>query len=321
MSTEAAESLTEQELEEARVAPALAGVLAETRGKLAELEAEHSDLQLLYEATIAHGEAVEDQLAESNILLQRTQARLEEELNDASRYACSILPEPRSEWPSTEWYFEPSTELGGDSFGYHHIDPDHFAIYLIDVCGHGIGAALLSATIINVLRTQAMSSADFRDPSSVLAALNDTFPMENQNNMFFTIWYGVHDRRSGELRYSSGGHPAAILLSVDRDDSGDSGAVSTRLLGNKGNVAIGTFPGLQFPEATTTLHTHDQLLVYSDGAYEIPVADDQMLSQQDLVDFASADAGRGPAEIYEWVQSQYGEGALPDDFSVVKVHF
>ncbi|MCY4139267.1 MAG: hypothetical protein OXF56_13530, partial [Rhodobacteraceae bacterium] len=127
MSTEAAESLTEQELEEARVAPTLAGVLAETRGKLAELEAEHSDLQLLYEATIAHGEAVEDQLAESNILLQRTQARLEEELNDASRYACSILPEPRSEWPSTEWYFEPSTELGGDSFGYHHIDPDHFA--------------------------------------------------------------------------------------------------------------------------------------------------------------------------------------------------
>ena len=168
MSTKDADGLTGQAQEEAKLAPALAGVLAETKGKLAELEAEHDDLKLLYEATIAHGEAVEDQLAESNILLQRTQARLEEELNEASHYARSILPEPRDEWPSTQWYFEPSTELGGDSFGYHHIDPDHFAIYLIDVCGHGVGAALLSATIINVLRAQA--DVERRLPGSELGS-------------------------------------------------------------------------------------------------------------------------------------------------------
>lgn len=321
MSTKGADGLTGQEQKEAKLAPALADLLAETKRKLAELEAEHDDLNLLYEATIAHGEAVEDQLAESNILLQRTQARLEEELNEASHYARSILPEPRTEWPSTQWYFEPSTELGGDSFGYHHIDSDHFAIYLIDVCGHGVGAALLSATIINVLRAQAMSSADFLDPSSVLATLNDTFPMENQNNMFFTIWYGVHDRRTGELRYSSGGHPPAILLGTDHERSPDDRAIPARLLGNKGNVAIGTFPSLQFPEAITTVKPGDQLLVYSDGAYEIPITDDKMLSQKDLVDFASADSGPGPTEIYQWVQAHNGEGPLPDDFSLVKVHF
>ena len=321
MSMKGADGLTGQEQEEAKLAPALARVLAETKGRLAELEAEHGDLKLLYEATIEHGEAVEDQLAESNILLQRTQARLEEELNEASNYARSILPEPRAERPSTEWYFEPSTELGGDSFGYHHLDPDHFAIYLIDVCGHGVGAALLSATVINVLRAQAMSSVDFHDPSSVLATLNETFPMENQNNMFFTIWYGVHDQRSGELRYSSGGHPPAILLGVDPERSPDDHTVSARLLGNKGNVAIGTFPGLQFPEARTTVKEGDQLLVYSDGAYEIPITDDKMLSQKDLVDFASTEAGRGPTEIYQWVQAHNGEGPLPDDFSLVKVRF
>ena len=247
MSMKGADGLTVQEREESKLAPALGAKLAETKRKLAEIEAEHDDLKLLYEATIAHGEAVEDQLAESNILLQRTQARLDEELHDASRYAKSILPEPRTEWPSTQWHFEPSTELGGDSFGYHHVDPDHFAIYLIDVCGHGIGAALLSATIINVLRTQAMSSADFQDPSSVLVALNDTFPMENQNNMFFTIWYGVHDQRTGELRYSSGGHPAAILLSTDEERSSENQPVSSKLLGNKGNVAIGDVSGPSIP--------------------------------------------------------------------------
>ncbi len=315
------EDLTGKELEEARHAPALARRLAETRRKLARLEAEHDDLQLLYEATIAHGEAVEDQLAESNILLQRTQSRLEEELNEASHYARSILPAPRAEQPSTEWYFEPSTELGGDAFGYHHVDADHFAVYLIDVCGHGIGAALLAATVINVLRTQAMSSADFADPSSVLAALNDAFPMEHQNNMFFTIWYGVHDRRTDTLRYSSGGHPPAILLSPGPGPSGNREPAPAELLASKGNVAIGTFPDLRFPARTTTIRPGDQLLVYSDGAYEIPVADGRMLSQQDLVDFARADGGREPEDIYRWVRSHNGEGALPDDFSVVKVRF
>jgi sigma-B regulation protein RsbU (phosphoserine phosphatase) len=41
--------------------------------------------------------------------------------------------------------------LGGDSFGYHWIDDDHFAVYLLDVSGHGWGAALLSVSVINVL--------------------------------------------------------------------------------------------------------------------------------------------------------------------------
>src|SRR3546814_17869555 len=73
------------------------------------------------------------------------------------------------------------------------------AFYLLDVCGHGVGAALLSVTVINVLRAAALPNVDFRDPSRLLAALNDAFPMEKQNNMFLTIWYGVYRRSSGEL--------------------------------------------------------------------------------------------------------------------------
>ena len=121
---------------------------------------------MLYEAMIEHGEAVEDQLAESNLLLQKHAGRLEEELSDAARYVMSILPAPRSDTPKTEWLLVPSTELGGDSFGYHEIDDDHIAIYLLDVCGHGVGAALLSVTVINVLRASALPKVDFRDPAA-----------------------------------------------------------------------------------------------------------------------------------------------------------
>ena len=185
--------------------------LAAVEDELSLLKAEFDDLTLLYQATIEHGEAVEDQLAESNMELQRTQKRLSEELTEATNYIFSILPEPRNAAPRTQWLLVPSTELGGDSFGYHDIDVDHIAFYLLDVCGHGVGASLLSVTAINVLRSAALPNTDFRDPGAVLSSLNDAFPMERQNNMYFTIWYGVYQRSSGALRYASAGHPASVL--------------------------------------------------------------------------------------------------------------
>jgi len=68
----------------------------------------------------------------------------------------SLLPAPLSGSVETEWCFQPSEQLGGDAFGYHWIDADHFAMYLLDVSGHGVGAALLSVSVLNVLRAQAL---------------------------------------------------------------------------------------------------------------------------------------------------------------------
>ncbi|MGO4834022.1 hypothetical protein AB4144_17315, partial [Rhizobiaceae sp. 2RAB30] len=82
-------------------AAALRLALAQARAETARLNEEYDDLKLLYEALMEHGEAVEDQLAESNLALQATQARLEAELVDAARYVTSILPAPRREHPRT----------------------------------------------------------------------------------------------------------------------------------------------------------------------------------------------------------------------------
>ena len=311
------DTVDEKQLEaEARSAPELAKALAEARRKLVELESEHEELTLVHEATIAHGEAVEDQLADANAELTRTQARLQEELDEAAEYARSVLPEPREVAPRTDWHYEPSTELGGDLLGYHHIDDDHFAIYLLDVCGHGVGPALLSFSVINVLRGETLADADYLSPSSVLAALNVAFPMETLHDKFFTMWYGVYNVRTSELRYSSGGHPPAILVR-----SGDEDASATEMLGNIGNVAVGTFPGLTYEEGTTTVAPGDRLIVYSDGAFELPDADDGTMGPGDLVDFLAEDTTRGPAEFYSWVRSRNGDDDLPDDFSLLRIMF
>jgi len=77
---------------------------------------------------------------------------ISKELQTASDYVISILPAPISKGQiRTSWKFVPSTKLGGDSFGYHWIDQENWAVYLLDVCYHGIGPALLSISVLNTL--------------------------------------------------------------------------------------------------------------------------------------------------------------------------
>jgi sigma-B regulation protein RsbU (phosphoserine phosphatase) len=287
---------------------ALAARVAALEEELERAKSELEDINLLYQATIEHGEAVEDQLAESNLALQRTQDRLQEELTEAANYIFSILPEPRKETPRTEWLLVPSTELGGDSFGYHEIDDDHIAFYLLDVCGHGVGAALLSVTAINVLRSAALPRTDFREPGAVLSALNDAFPMEKQHNMYFTIWYGVYRRSTGELRYASAGHPASVLRRND-------GRVET--LSTPG-IAIGMMEGMMYRTAHCVIEAGDRLHLVSDGTFEVETAPGEMLEFQAFVDKMSQSE---PDEVLAWVRGLNGPGALPDDFSLLVVDF
>ena len=85
-------------------------------------------------------------------------------MREAERYVRAILPPPFAKPLAVDWLFVPSTELGGDSFGYHWIDDEHFALYLLDVCGHGVGSALLSVAATNTLRSEALLRTDFRTP-------------------------------------------------------------------------------------------------------------------------------------------------------------
>lgn len=287
----------------------------EAKAEFARLKAAHDDLNLLYEGTIAHGEAVEDQLAESNALLQRTQHRLNEEIAEAASYIMSILPEPRAAGPRTRWLLIPSTELGGDSFGYHEIDDDHMALYLLDVCGHGVGAALLSVTAINVLRSSALPNTDFRDPAAVLATLNEAFPMEKQNNMYFTIWYGVYQRSARTLRFSSAGHPPSILLRGSPDSRVEAFQLATR------GVALGTFPGVRYRSEAIAIEPGDRLLLLSDGTFEVEKTPGEMLAFSEFVSFLSAPGGDEPQRVLEWIKSLNGAGPLPDDFSLLRVEF
>jgi sigma-B regulation protein RsbU (phosphoserine phosphatase) len=257
-------------------------------------------------------------------LLQRNEAYkalfesrqvLAAQLASAAEYVVSLLPEPIKEGRIiTDWRYVPSAQLGGDSLGYHWIDEDNFAMYLLDVCDHGVGPALLSVSALNVLRSQALPSTDFRMPEQVLGALNETFPMEKQNGLYFTLWYGVYNRKAEKITYATAGHPAGLLIS-----RGDEVAeLLTR------NIFIGGMPDITYTSGSIDLTPPARLYVFSDGVFEVADRDEVMWSLQDLKRFlmeTPPDGGSEIDQLYARQRERHGGADLEDDFSMLKIGF
>ena len=250
--------------------------------------------------------------------LVASQKALTNELNQAAEYVRSLLPPKLEGDIKTDLEFIPSTSLGGDSFGYHWIDDDHLAIYLLDVCGHGVGAALLSISAINSLRSESLNEVDFRDPSQVLAGLNEVYQMEEHNNMFFTIWYGVYNKKLSELTFANGGHPPPIAII-----GGSPETVETVLLDAHG-IIIGGLPGQVYEKSKINLKAFTRLYIYSDGIYEVTRPDGSMLELDDFIKIVSNLSHKGgvsPTEIIEEIRSIQDSEVFDDDVSLMEVRF
>ncbi len=248
----------------------------------------------------------EDLLKTKDALLE-SQKQVAQQMDEALAYVTSLLPADLKTPMKTNWQFLPSSTLGGDSFGFHWIDDDHFAIYLLDVCGHGVGSALLSVSAMNVLRTQTLPACDFFDPASVLVALNRTFPMEGNNGMYFTIWYGVLEVSTGRLRYSAAGHPPAVLIRA-------TGEMQT--LGAPG-LPIGCYEDATFDVNESIFSPGDHLYVFSDGIYEVRMPDDSMGTYEDFIQ--NLKDAPSVSDIVAKVRAYQADSAFDDDVSVLKI--
>ena len=192
--------------------------------------------------------------------LAETQREMAAELARAARYVQSLLPAPLTTGSiRIDWQFVPSTQLAGDMFGYHWIDKKHFAIYLLDVSGHGVGSALLAVSAGERAGLQLDARRRPRaTPARSSRKLNDMFQMDRQDGKYFTIWYGVYKPATRTLAYCNAGHPPALLLSGGTVHSLEADA-----------PAVGMMPDMPYDTRTVTVAEGARLLVYSDGIMEI----------------------------------------------------
>lgn len=246
--------------------------------------------------------------------LKSSQNALMSELREAADYVKSLLPPVMNGEVHTNWIYIPSTQLGGDTFGYHWLNEEEFAIYLLDVCGHGVGAALLSVSVMNVLRSQTLPEVDFSNPAQVLTGLNKAFQMERYNNMYFTIWYGVYSKKDRVLTYSSGGHPAALLFNGPSKEDVQVYQLETP------SFIIGGMEDTQFKNGSIQLEKYAQLFVFSDGIYELDRPSQGMMGFDDLITVMK-EARKQPSVLETLLNSlrtlQQKE-TFDDDFSIVE---
>jgi sigma-B regulation protein RsbU (phosphoserine phosphatase) len=154
------------------------------------------------------------------IELYKKQIQLDKDLEAAAGIQKSLLPDSSSDISNIKfaWQFEPCNKIGGDIFNSCYPDKDHMCFYMLDVCGHGVSAALISVAVSQCLkgrRYQSIDESGITSPKTVLNNLNQAFPFERFDS-YFTIIYMVIDHVHGTLAYSCAGHQPPILIHGDR---------------------------------------------------------------------------------------------------------
>ncbi len=244
--------------------------------------------------------------------------RLRDDLQSAAGYMESILPGDLSGAVSVSSRYLPSRELGGDCFDYAWIDDDHLLIYLLDVSGHGIEPALLAVSVQNAFRSGTFATEILHDPAALLGRLNRMFPTEQQADHFFTIWYGVYELSTRTMRYASAGTPPAYAFSASVE-----GRVTTVPLVTDG-PPIGVLPETEFTTASFPVPPGASILIFSDGASELPLAAGEQMPLDDFENLTTRVAGSphwSLDDLLKELRSLTPEGVFADDVSLIQLRF
>ena len=231
------------------------------------------------------------------------------------KYVRDCIPPPMDGLVSVDWRYLPASSLAGDTIGYHWVDDDHLALYLVDVTGHGLDAALLSVTVANVIRAGALLGADMNRPDQVLAKLNDAFQGEQHGQRFFTIWYGVYHSTSRTMTWAGGGHPPSIVLLPSEPNP---------LLLSSSGLMMGVLRGVNFPAQSCHIPAGSRLLIFSDGVFEIFRDGRSAWDFDACVAHLAALAGKPGSLMDELLSHVYylrGSTRLDDDFSIIEARF
>jgi sigma-B regulation protein RsbU (phosphoserine phosphatase) len=172
---------------------------------------------------------------------------------------------------------------------------------------------MLSVSVHNLLQSGTVDDDTLRDPGRVLTELNQLFQMERQAGNYFTIWYGVYQPSARMLRYAGAGHPPALILTAD-------GSEPARL--PSGSVPIGILDDATFRAHSHPLPTHAELLIYSDGAFDLPARGDREWALEDFIDLCDTTA-RSPhwtlEDLVGQLRDQSETGHFGDDCTLVRV--
>ena len=289
-------------------------------------------------ARIAAGERILQmarELTEKNELLSSTLTELraiydslDRDLMEARRLQQSLVPERYRDFGTGRMalLMQPSGHVGGDLVGHFRINEDKVAVYSIDVSGHGVASALMTARLASYLsgasaeQNVALAPNEFglfdmRPPEEVCATLNELLLREMETDIYFTMTLAEIDLKTGAVRMAQAGHPNPAVQSP-------SGEV--RFLG-KGGLPIGLIPGAEYDSCEFRLAPGDRLFLYSDGLTECADPAGALLDEDGLAAMMHRSRrlnGTAFLEALLWDLERFaGSAEFADDISGVFIQY
>ena len=251
-------------------------------------------------ARISAGErilAMQRELSDKNKVIGETLDRLQmaydsidRDLMQAKKIQQSLVPERSRDFGASRvsLLLKPCGHIGGDLVGMFSADERHVGFYSIDVSGHGITSAMVTARLGGYLSSRYFDQNlgmqwvgsgvyQLREPAEVAALLNDRLVADTGTDEYFTMAYGTVELQTGRLKLVQAGHPHPLIL---RQNSG------AEFIG-EGGVPIGLLPDIAYSQVETTLCPGDQLLLYTDGFTECRLKNGEMLETAGLRELIS----------------------------------
>ena len=207
-----------------------------------------------------------------------------------------------------------SGHVGGDLVGFFRASATRVGLYGIDVSGHGITSALMSARLAGYLATGdrrqnvALSGEDGvrgLPPAQVASRLNALTLEEMRTDTYFTLLYADLDLESGRVAFAQAGHPPPLVLRAGGDVEFAGG----------GGLPVGLIEGAAWDEHALRLAPGDRLLVYSDGVTECEDPAGVMLDEDGLARLARRRMDLGGRPFLEALMADLGDHAGGRDFA------
>ncbi|MCC5814311.1 MAG: SpoIIE family protein phosphatase [Leptospira sp.] len=212
----------------------------------------HNDLHML--------EAISNRLAISfqNYFLFKKIQESEKERERALRVMKEVLPTstPKIKGLDIASEYNPYDQIGGDFFQFYPIDDHKIGLFIADISGHGLSAALLALMAHSMLST--FDKLVYTSPSVLLSGLNSYLYNKMAGN-FLTAFYACIDTEKNEIVYANEGHAFPFLKKSNENHLTE--------LNSRGKL-IGVVPQLVFEEEKTSFNKGDKLVLFTDGLLE-----------------------------------------------------
>ena len=254
--------------------------------------------------------------------LQKVHESLDRDLIEARKLQQTLVRERFRDWGAgaATLFLRPSGHVGGDLAGFFDIDDGRIALFSIDVSGHGVASAMMTARLAGYLSNAAPDqnialrmlpdgTRDVWPPEEVAARFNRTMLDEIQVDQYFTMAYAEVELATGRVSLVQAGHPYPMILRRN-------GTIER--LGH-GGIPIGLLPDTQHDRIDARLHPGDRLFLLSDGLTECPSPDGEELGEDGLEQLLFRNRHLESSALLDaliWdLASHMGSEDFPDDVS------